>query len=246
MAWSVADSSWAAMWWNAATTRASGPSSSCASSAAEPCGRRREEAGAPEGERDHGADHHLAPAGVLTSGRVAARPSAGTASTTMSAAAAASRLPSALDARRRAPPRQLGGLGPGPLGVAGADDDLVPGLGPAHSPAPRLPSQSRRECRFSFPTWSLFRLDRVRIALSEEVARRVAEQRAAVGLGRSPADPADDGDRECGRACPSPAPRRRPARRRARGWWPGAHGRRDRSRRDSSRWARSRRGPPRR
>src|SRR5262249_58660750 len=46
--WSIADSSWAAMWWKAATTLASG-SSACASSADEPAGGGGNRRGPPDG-----------------------------------------------------------------------------------------------------------------------------------------------------------------------------------------------------
>src|SRR5262245_24542910 len=92
MSCSVAESSCAAMWWNAPTTRASAPSISCASSADEPWGGGVNRRGPPKVSGTTVETTTLPRHASRTSGSVAARPPAGSAITTISAAAAASRL----------------------------------------------------------------------------------------------------------------------------------------------------------
>jgi integrase len=90
--------------------------------------RRGEEPAAAEGERDHGADHHLAATGLAQLGQRGREP--GSRHREHDDLRGRGRVAIGLAVDPAAGSLELGGLGAGALRVARPDDHLVPGLGP--------------------------------------------------------------------------------------------------------------------
>src|SRR6185503_4499921 len=187
IAWSPAASSWAALWWKEATTRASGPRISCASSAAEPCGGGVKRRPPPKVSGTTVLTTVFPRQTSRSSGSVAASPVAGTVRTTTSALAAASRfdlpstrLPGAAAASSAAFARARSGSREPMTTSCPACAQRSP------SPTPSLPVPPTMPMRMPSPLRGL----------SEQVTRRVSEQGAARAVAGLPVQPADDGHRD--------------------------------------------------
>ena len=186
MAWSPAESSWAAMWWKAATTRTSGPEDLLGLLRRRALRRRREEPAAAEGERDHRADHHLAATGLAQLGQRGREP--GGRHREHDDLRGRGRVAIGLAVDPAAGSRwQLGGLAAGALRVARPDDHLVPGLGPPE-PEPH-----------AFLAGTADDADPHALSLSLDYRNRsragIAQQGAARAVAARPVEPADDGHR---------------------------------------------------
>src|SRR5262245_38706588 len=175
------------MCWNAAMTRASPPSSSCASSAEEPCAGGVKSRPPPKVSGTTVLITIFPRHASLMSGSVVARPFAGTASTTTSAPRTASAfdMPLTLALDRRA-----------------ASSAALP-RAPSASREPMMTSWPRAAHRaptpdppFPAPPTMAIRMRSFLVRLSEQVPCRIAKQLAAGPFTRLPVEAADDRDRD--------------------------------------------------
>src|SRR5215813_4771681 len=174
------------MWWNAATTRASGRSA-CACSAADPSGGGVNSRGPPKVSGTTVLIATLPRVASRNSGSVAGSPAAGRASTMTSPSSAASRLVWPMIGSRLLSSRSSAAF---TRARSGSREPMMiecPTCAQrSASPAPSLPVP---------PRMAMFMSPRL-YGLTKEVARRIADQRLRAFLAWLETQPADDGHRD--------------------------------------------------